>query len=110
MKRQFVYFFKCSVVLEPIVSLRKNSGICCSSIGPNLLVLCCVKAISIHVISSKRLDPIGKAIGNLPQLGTHRHIVLCLQVRHIIRTYEQLVMPYTTNELNWTLPFVSTKK
>lgn len=53
MKREFVYFFDSSIVLDPIVSWGKNSGICGSSIGPTLLVPCCVKAISIHVISGK---------------------------------------------------------
>ena len=81
MKHEFVYFFDSSIVLEPIVSWHKNSGICGSSIGPTLLMPCCVEAISIHVITSKWLDPIGTAIGNLPQLGTHRHIVLGLHVQ-----------------------------
>ena len=96
MKHEFVYFFDSSIVLEPIVSYCKNSGICGSSIGPTLLVLCCVKAISIHVISSKWPDPIGTTIGNLPQLGTHRGISLGLQVQagEIIYMYEQLVISY----------------
>jgi hypothetical protein len=81
MKCEFVYFFDSSVVLELIVSWHKDSGICGSSIWPTLLMSCCVEAISIHVITSKRLDPIGTAIGNLSQLGTHRQIVLGLHVQ-----------------------------
>ena len=81
MKCEFIYFFDSFVVLEPIVSWHKNSSICGSSIGPTLLMPCCVEAISIHVIASIRLDPIGTAIGNLPQLGTHRQIVLGLHVQ-----------------------------
>jgi len=116
MKHEFVYFFDSSIVLEPIVSYCKNSGICGSSIGPTLLVLCCVKAISIHIISSKWPDPIGTTIGNLPQLGTHRRIRLGLQVRHIVWTFEQLIMPYyerskliitfsLNQDMKWGLPF-----
>ena len=81
MKCEFIYFFDSSVVLEPIVSWHKKSGICGSTIGPTLLMPCCVEAISIHVITSKQLDPIGTTIGNLPQLGTHRQIVLGLHVQ-----------------------------
>lgn len=53
MKREFVYFFNSSIILDPIKARRKNSGICGSSIGPTLLMSCCVKAISIHVITGK---------------------------------------------------------
>ena len=53
MKREFVYFFNSSIIIEPIKGGRENSGICGSSIGPTLLVSCCVKAISIHVIIGK---------------------------------------------------------
>ena len=81
MKHEFVYFFNSFVVLNPIKAWRKNSGIWGSSIGPTLLVGCCVKAIAIHVITGKRLDPIGTAIANLSQLGTHRRISLALQVQ-----------------------------
>ena len=81
MKHEFVYFFHSSVVHDAIKAWHKNSGICGSSIGPTLLVACCVKAIAIHVITDKRPDPIGTAIGNLSQLDTHRHIGLSLQVQ-----------------------------
>ena len=53
MKREFVYFFNSSIIIEPIKGGRENSGICGSSIGPTLLMSCYVKAISIHVITSK---------------------------------------------------------
>ena len=53
MKCEFVDFFNYAIILEPIKSCRTNSGIYGSSIGPTLLVPFCVKAISIHVISSK---------------------------------------------------------
>jgi hypothetical protein len=53
MKREFVYFFNSSIILDPIKARRKNSGICGSSIGPTLLVSCHVKAISIHIITGK---------------------------------------------------------
>ena len=53
MKCEFVYFFNSSIIIEPIKGGRENSGICGSSIGPTLLVSCCVKAISIHVITGK---------------------------------------------------------
>jgi len=51
MKHEFVYFFGSSIVLESIISWRKNSGICGSSIGPTLLVAFCVKEISIDIIT-----------------------------------------------------------
>ena len=53
MKLEFVYCFNSSIILDPIKALRKNSGICGFSIGPNLLVPCCVKVIFIHVIIGK---------------------------------------------------------
>ena len=53
MKREFVYFFNSSIIIEPIKGGRENSSICGSLIGPTLLVSCCVKAISIHVITGK---------------------------------------------------------
>jgi hypothetical protein len=81
MKLEFIYFFNSSIILGPIKAGHKNSEICGSSIGPTLLVACCVKAISIHVIAGKWPDPIGKAIGNLSQLGTHRRIGLALQAQ-----------------------------
>ena len=81
MKSEFVYFFNSSVVLDSIGAWRENSGICGSSIGPTLLVPCCVKPISVDVITGKRPDPIVTAIGNLCQLDIHRRIGSALQVQ-----------------------------
>jgi hypothetical protein len=53
MKRECVYFFNSSIILDPIKAGCKNSGICGSSIGLTLLVSCCVKAISIDIITGK---------------------------------------------------------
>ena len=53
MKHEFVYFFNSFVIVNPIYALRKNSSICGSLIGLTLLMACCVKAISIHVITGK---------------------------------------------------------
>jgi hypothetical protein len=50
---ELVYFFNSSIIVDLIKAGRKNSETCGSSIGPTLLVACCVKAISIHVITSK---------------------------------------------------------
>jgi len=51
MKYEFIDFFNYAIILDPIKACRTNSGICCSSIGPTLLVAFCVKAISIYIIS-----------------------------------------------------------
>ena len=51
MKCEFIDFFNYAIILDPIKGCRTNSGICCSSIGPTLLVASCVKAISINVIT-----------------------------------------------------------
>jgi hypothetical protein len=53
MKLEFVYFFNSSIILDPIKARHKNSGACGFSIGLTRLVACCVKTISIHVITSK---------------------------------------------------------
>jgi len=79
MKFEFVYFFNSSVILDSVLTWRKNTYISGSSIGPTLLVSHCVEAISVHVINVKRLDPVAKTIGNLSQLGTHGRISLALQ-------------------------------
>jgi len=79
MKLEFVYFFNSSVILDSVLTWRKNAGISGSSIGSTLLVCHCVEAISVHVINVKRLDPVAKTIGNLSQLGTHGRISLALQ-------------------------------
>ena len=79
MKLEFIYFFNSSVILDSILTWRKNAGISGSSIGSTLLVSHCVEAISINVINVKRLDPVVKTIGNLSQLGTHGRISLALQ-------------------------------
>jgi hypothetical protein len=52
-KRKFVYFFNSSIIVEAINAERKNSAICGFSIRPTLFVACCVKTISIHVITGK---------------------------------------------------------
>ena len=65
---------------RPIKGCRTNARICGSSIGPTLLVAFCVEAISIDIITGVWQDPIGTTIGNLSQLGTHRCIILGLQV------------------------------
>jgi hypothetical protein len=52
-KIKFIYFFNYSIILLPIKGGRENSGICGPSIGTTLLMPCCVKAISIHIISGE---------------------------------------------------------
>lgn len=52
-KWKFVDFFNSSIIVEAISAGRKNSVVCGFSIGPTLLVACCVKTISIHVITGK---------------------------------------------------------
>ena len=79
MKLEFIYFFNSSVILDSVLTWRKNTGISGSSIGSTLLVCHCVEAISVHVINVKRLDPVAKTISNLSQLGTHGRISLALQ-------------------------------
>jgi hypothetical protein len=51
MKIEFIYFFNCSIVLGIINTEGEIFGACGSSIGPTLLVCCCVKAISTHSIT-----------------------------------------------------------
>jgi hypothetical protein len=46
-------FVNSSIILDPIYTSRKNSGICGFSIGPPLLVASYVKAIFIDVITGK---------------------------------------------------------
>jgi hypothetical protein len=53
LKLKFIYFFNSSIILDPIMVVRENYDICGPSIGPTLLMSCCVKEISIHVISGK---------------------------------------------------------
>jgi hypothetical protein len=53
MKIEFVYFFNYFIILDPNKAGRKNPRTCGSSIGPTLLVACCAKAISIHIITVK---------------------------------------------------------
>ena len=52
-KLEFVYFFNSSVILDSVLTWRKNAGISGSSIGSTVLVSHCVEAISIHVINVK---------------------------------------------------------
>jgi hypothetical protein len=49
----FIYSFNSSIIVEAISVRGKNSTICGSSIGPTLLVACCVKVIAIDVITVK---------------------------------------------------------
>ena len=53
LKLEFVYFFKSSIILDPILAWRKDSSISGFSIRLTLLVSCCVKVISIQVINVK---------------------------------------------------------
>jgi hypothetical protein len=53
MKLEFIYFFNSSIIIDPIKVGHKNYGTCGCSIGPTLLVACCAKAISIHIITGK---------------------------------------------------------
>jgi hypothetical protein len=80
MKIEFIYFFDLSKIIDLVKAGRKDSRTCCFLIGPTLIVACCAKMVSIHVIPRIFLDPIRKAIGYLSQLGTHRRISLALQV------------------------------
>ena len=81
MEFELVYFFNCAIIVLLLSAGRNYSGIHGLCIGPALLIACCVKAISIHVITNKLPDPIGTTIGNLSQLSTHRRIGLSLQVQ-----------------------------
>jgi hypothetical protein len=55
---ELIYFFNCAIIVL-LLSAGRNyagriySGIRGLCIGPTLLVACCVKAISIHIISVK---------------------------------------------------------
>jgi hypothetical protein len=80
MKIEFIYFFDSSKIIDIVKAGRKDSRTRCFSIGPTLVVVCCVKAVSIDVIPGIFLDPISKVVGYLSQLGTHRRISLALQV------------------------------
>ena len=53
MEFELVYFFNCAIIVLLLLTGRKYSGIGGPWIGPTLLITCCVKAISIHVISVK---------------------------------------------------------
>jgi len=53
MKLELIYFFDSSIIVDPILAGRKSSGTCGSLVRSTLLVVCCVKAISIHVITNK---------------------------------------------------------
>jgi hypothetical protein len=53
MKLEFVYFFNSPIILDPIKAGRKNSRTCGCSIGTTLLMTCCAKVISIHIITGK---------------------------------------------------------
>jgi hypothetical protein len=80
MKIKFIYFFDTSKIIDLVKAGRKDSRTRCFSIGPTLVIACCVKTISIDVILRIFLNPISKVVGYLSQLGTHRRISLALQV------------------------------
>ena len=80
MKIEFIYFFNSSIILDLVKPGRKDSRTRGFSIGPTLVVACCVKTVSIDVIPRIFLDSISKVVGYLSQLGTHRRISLALQV------------------------------
>jgi hypothetical protein len=80
MKIEFIYFFDLSKIIDIVKVGRKDSRTRCFSIGPTLVVVCCVKMVSIDVIPRLFLDPISKVVGYLSQLGTHKRISLALQV------------------------------
>jgi hypothetical protein len=72
MKIEFIYFFNSSIILDLVKPRRKNSRTRCFTIGLTSVIACCAKMVSINVIPRNCPDPIGKAIGYLSQLGTHR--------------------------------------
>jgi hypothetical protein len=81
MKIELIYFFNSFIILDLIKPRRKDSRTHGVSIGSTLVVACCAKMVSIDIIPRKFPDSIGKAIGYLCQLGTHRHVSLALQVQ-----------------------------
>jgi hypothetical protein len=81
MKIEFIYFFNYSIILDHVKPGCKDSRTRGFSIGLTLVVACCAKTISIDVIPRKFLDPIGKAIGYLSQLGTLKRVSWALQVQ-----------------------------
>jgi hypothetical protein len=71
-KIEFIYLFDSSKIIDIVKAGRKDSRTRCFPIGPTLVIVCCVKTVSIDVILRIFLDPISKVIGYLSQLGTHR--------------------------------------
>jgi hypothetical protein len=78
---EFIYFLVSSIILDLVKLGLKDSRTCGFSIGLTLVVAYYAKTVSIDVIPRIFPDPIGKAIGYLSQLGTHRRISLALQVQ-----------------------------
>ena len=80
---------------------RTNSWNCGSSIGPTLLVPFGVKAKSMHVIAGVWHEPIGTTISKMPQLRSHIHIVLTLQIEagYVIVLFAELVISNKKYEL-----------
>jgi hypothetical protein len=68
MKIELIYFFHSSIILDLVKPGRKDSRTRGFSIGPTLVVACCVKMVSFDVIPRKFPDPIGKAIDYLSAL------------------------------------------
>jgi hypothetical protein len=81
MKIESIYFFDSSKILDLIKPGRKDSRTRGFSIGPTLVEACCAKMVFVDIIPRIFPDPIGKAIGYLSQLGTHKRISLALQVQ-----------------------------
>jgi hypothetical protein len=67
-------------IIDIVKAKHKDSRTRCFLIGSTLVIVCCVKTVSIDIIPRIFLDPISKAVGYLSQLGTHRRISLALQV------------------------------
>ena len=68
LKLEFVYLFNSFVILDSILTWRKNVGISGSSIGSTLLVSYCVEAISVHVINVGKHyfgNGVGTALGHM---------------------------------------------
>jgi hypothetical protein len=50
MKIEFIYFFDSSKIIDIVKARRKDSRTRCFLIAPTLVVVCCVKTVSIDVI------------------------------------------------------------
>ena len=111
-KWKFIDFFDYAMILEAIRARSTNSAVCGFSMGPSSLVACCVKVISIHIITWISFHLIVKAICNLSQLLTHSCIGLGLQAQEckIAGLSTRNSKSRTRYEVNWTIPLFWTKK